>query len=510
MANNLVTWETIDPKVRNVTMVGLALAMLIACFDGTIVGTCGPVIASELDGTELYAWMITAYMLCETVMIPISGKMSDHYGRKPLFLLGLGLFVGGSILAGMSTSMEMFVVCRAIQGLGGGTLIPVAIAAVGDFYSPAQRGKVQGILGAIFGLGSAIGPLLGGYITETFSWNWIFYINVPLALIVLVLTLKKFPAAMTDTDHKIDYIGMGVLGVFLIDLLLFFEWGGKDFEWLSIQSGAMIAIAAVLLAIFVKLEQKADDPVLSLDLFKNRTLVACMIFMMVFGIGMMGAMTYSSMFSIYIYGLTTLEAGELSLAMVAGMMITSLSSGALLLRTGYRPWLIAGPIIAAIALFAMSTLKYGSDVMSMAVCLFFLGVGLGCLMSVVMVAAQNVAKPNQMGMTTSSVNLMRSIGCTVGTAIFAMLIAQRLNEELAANVSAALYDIMPHDTGALNPEWLIQDPVGILTSFANSVDFAFLAGGLIILILVIVGLFIKAERSKPINVDITPDDETEE
>ncbi|MDD2627167.1 MAG: MFS transporter, partial [Candidatus Methanomethylophilus sp.] len=188
-----ITWRNIDPRVRKITMFGLTFAMLIACLDGTIVGTCGPVIAAELNGTDLYAWMITAYMLCETVMIPISGKMSDHYGRKPLFFLGLGLFVGGSILAGMSTSMPELIVFRAIQGLGGGTLIPVAMAAVGDFYPPVQRGKIQGMLGAVFGLGSAIGPLLGGYIASYFSWRWVFYVNIPLAALSLALTLKQFP-----------------------------------------------------------------------------------------------------------------------------------------------------------------------------------------------------------------------------------------------------------------------------------------------------------------------------
>lgn len=491
-------------------MVGLALAMLIACFDGTIVGTCGPVIAADLNGTELYAWMITIYMLCETVMIPISGKMSDHYGRKPIFLIGLGLFVGGSILAGFSTSMEQLIAFRAIQGLGGGTLIPVAMASVGDFYAPKDRGKIQGILGAIFGVGSAIGPLLGGYITEVADWHWIFFINVPLAIAAFALTIKKFPAPNVDVLHKVDYLGMAVLTAFLVDLLLYLEWGGTDFEWVSVQSFAMVVVAIVLLAIFVMIEKRADDPVLALRLFKDRTVVACAVFMAIFGIGMMGAMTYASMFNITIYGLSTLEAGEISIAMVVGMMITSLSSGALLTKTGYKPWLLAGPIITAASLWGMSTLKYGSELSSMVVCLFVLGLGLGCMMSVVMVATQNSAKSNEMGMTTSSVNLMRSIGATSGTAIFAMLIGQRMSDELAANVPY-MYDQIPHDTGILNEDWFSwiymnfgQDGIdGVLTSFANSVDFAFLSGGIIMFLLVFVGLFIRSKfKSKEIDLEI--------
>lgn len=378
-------------------------------------------------------------------------------------------------------------------------MIPVAMASVGDFYSPAQRGKIQGILGAIFGIGSAIGPLLGGYITEVTTWRWVFYINVPLAFAVLGLTLKKFPTVQADSLHKVDYLGMGVLAALLLDVLLFIEFAGKDFAWVSIESAVMIIAAAALLVIFVMVERRADDPVLAPHLFKDRTIVTCAIFMMIFGIGMMGAMTYSSMFNIYIYGLTTIEAGEVSLALVAGMMITSLASGNFLRRTGYKPWLIAGPIVTAAALWMMSGLKYGGDVMDMAFCLFILGLGLGCMMSVVMVAAQNSSRVGEMGMTTSSVNLMRSIGATAGTAIFSMLITQRISSELLTNVPD-IYDQIPHGTGVLDQiPWIFvnygQSAVdGVLTAFANSIDFAFLIGGVIMFLLVFVGLFIRSKN----------------
>ena len=176
-------------------MIGLCVAMLGACFDGTIVGTCGPVIAADLNGSDLYSWMVTAYLLCETIMIPIAGKLSDLYGRKPLFLLGLGLFIIGSILAGLSTSMQMLIVCRAIQGFGGGILIPVATASVADFYPPRDRARMQGMMGALFGIGSGVGPLIGGYITEAISWHWVFFINVPLAIVSILLTVKGVPEA---------------------------------------------------------------------------------------------------------------------------------------------------------------------------------------------------------------------------------------------------------------------------------------------------------------------------
>lgn len=188
-----VTYANISPQIRKMIMVGLTFAMLIACLDGTIIGTTGTIIAKDLEGLGLYSWMATAYLLTETVMIPISGKLSDLYGRKPLFLIGLSVFVIGSFCAGLSQDMTMFIVCRAVQGVGGGILIPVAMAAVADLYSPVERPKMQGMLGAIFGIGSGIGPLIGGYITEYISWHWCFYINIPLAVVAFFLTIKKFP-----------------------------------------------------------------------------------------------------------------------------------------------------------------------------------------------------------------------------------------------------------------------------------------------------------------------------
>lgn len=210
-----VTYANIDPKIRNMIMIGLTFAMLIACLDGTVVGTSGTIIAQELNGLGMYSWMATAYLLCETIMIPTAGKLSDLYGRKPLFLIGLTIFVAGSFLAGLSTNMTMFIICRGIQGVGGGILIPVAMAAVADLYSPSERPRMQGMLGAVFGIGSGIGPLVGGYLTEYISWHWCFYINIPLAVVAFVLTLKKFPTPEVGEVH-VDYRGIATLSAFLL------------------------------------------------------------------------------------------------------------------------------------------------------------------------------------------------------------------------------------------------------------------------------------------------------
>ena len=498
-------------------MIGLCVAMLGACFDGTIVGTIGTKLAEDLGGLSLYAWMTTAYLLCETIMIPIAGKLSDIYGRKPLFLIGLGLFAVGSVCAGLSTNMEMFIVCRALQGIGGGILIPVATAAVADLYSPRERARMQGILGAIFGVGSGIGPLIGGYIEGALSWHWCFYINIPLALIALILTIKKFPTPVNDGEKHIDVKGIAFLSLLLLDVLLLIEFGGKEFEWASIETAAMVVIAIVLVVIFVKVEHKAIDPILAPHLIHNKTVIMAAIFMAIFGIGMIGAMMFTNMLAVGVFGLTTLPAGIWSLAMVAGMMITSISSGALVEKTGFKVWLIAGPILCFAGLLYLSGMTVTPDMVTqMAIDpdylqdtfmmrylsgTFVLGLGLGCMMSVVMSAVQNSSKPSEMGMTTSSVNLIRSIGTTMGTAIFTMIINGRITGELQSFVPDQLpqwvFDSIPHDTGVIgalaDPSMIIYAPQ-IMTAFSNSVDFSFLAGGCIILILVIVGIFFKAQK----------------
>lgn len=524
MAVEQITYKNIDPKVRNMIMVGLSFAMLVACFDGTIVGTCGPAIAEDLNGTSLYSWMVTAYMLCETIMIPISGKLSDLYGRKPLFLIGLTLFVVGSIFAGMSTSMEMLIACRAIQGLGGGILIPVATAAVADLYSPKDRARMQGILGAVFGIGSGIGPLIGGYITEYISWHWIFYINIPMALIAYALTIKKFPTPVYDEKPIIDVKGIAFLSIMLLDILLFFEWAGSKFDWVSAESFVMIAIALAMIMLFVTVERKAAEPILAPHLVHNKTVILACIFMFVFGLAMMGAMMYSSMFAISILGLNTLEAGEYSLALVAGMMITSMLSGNLVNKTGYKFWLIIGPIITALGLYMFSGMTVGTELSYYAICLFVFGIGLGCMMSVIMVAVQNSSEPSEMGMTTSAVNVIRSIGTTVGTAIFATLIGNRLGVELMNHVSEFTYEHIQHGTGVLDDlanavqnvingsldpidRSIFADMNNILLSFANSIDFAFLCGAVMMACLIIIGIFFKAQRAPEMPREIHFDDE---
>ena len=514
-----ITYKNIDPAVRKSIMVGLCLAMLCACFDGTIIGTCGTKISHELGGDALFTWMVTAYLLCECITIPIAGKLSDLYGRKPLFLIGLALFVGGSIVAGMSTSMEMLVICRAIQGLGGGVLIPVATAAIADLYAPEVRAKMQGMLAAIFGIGSGIGPIIGGFITENIDWRWCFYINVPLAAIAFVLTIKKFPSPVIPNKPVIDYKGIVVLTALLTALIVIFECGGNEFAWMSTTTFALIGVFVVCAVLFVLIERKAAEPILSPKLLKNRTIMAGGLYMLIFGIGMMGSMTFGGYFGTFIlFELDTLTASYYTLFLVAGIMLTSMISGGACERTGYRPWLVVGPVIVFIGLYLFSTLQVdqvilnpskdyyyevlGKPITMFCVAQFVLGVGLGCMMTPVMAAVQNSSDPMEIGMNTSAVNLLRSIGTALGTAIFTMLINSQYVNNLGPVASMPgvtdkatefIQPMLIYLTSGTTEGFIIANQV--LDAFIKSIDFGFIAGGCIILCAAAFGLLIKAKTT---------------
>ena len=495
---------TISNRSRAIIMVGLFLGMFIASFNGTVVEVCGPVIASELNGGALFAWMTVIYMLCETITIPIAGKLSDRHGRRPLFLIGCGIFILGSLLAGLSDSIGMFLFSRALQGFGGGIMIPVSTAAVGDLYDSHKRGRMLGMINSLFAIGSGVGPIIGGYIAEATSWHWAFFVNVPLFVICFAIVASRYPRTEKQSTERMDYLGTALISIAILIILLLFQFAGSEFEWLSPQSLCMIAAVAVLLFGFVMAEKRARDPLMPLHLFRNRTIAASMLYLLIIGIIMFGSLAYISFLGIKVLGFTPMEAGIYTLGMGLGMTLMSFLSDMLLERTGYRLWLVLGPVLCCIGLLAMSVITVGTEIWYYVVSSTVLGLGVGCVMSILVTAAQNSAEPDEMGVTTSAVSMMRNIGSTVGTAVFAGIINGKLSQELAETLPGGVYDMVPHDTGILDDDSvdLLRGLAGgtdelldrCISAVANSIDHAFLIGGCITIFVVLLAFFFRGRR----------------
>ncbi len=482
-------------------MIGLCIAVLIACLDSTVVATCGPIIVRDLGGEDVYSWILTAYLLCSTMMIPVAGKLSDLFGRRLFLIIGLVLFAVGSLLAGLCQDMGHFIACRCVQGLGGGILIPVSTAAVGDLYDMEDRARMQGVLGAAYGIGSGAGPLLGGFLTEYFSWHWAFFINIPLVIVCGALIARGYPRNPAPDGVSVDVRGMILLSLLLVDVLLLMEWGGNEFDWIGLEALLMASAAVVLLVLFALVERRALEPVLAPRLIHNGVVVKSALFMFMMGLTMMGANTYIAFFGINVLGFTAMETGWYAMAMVAGMILTTTASGALVYRTGYRPWLVAGPVLGASGLMLMSMIEADSTTGIIVLSLFLFGLGVGCFLSIIMTAVQNSAEGDEIGMTTSAVNLFRNVGSTMGTAVFTMIINNRIAANLEGLVpdviDTGMLDILPHDTSIVVAAKLpvfsaVSDE--LMGTFIDGVGTAFVFAAAILLILVPVGLVYRASK----------------
>ena len=384
-------------------------------------------------------------------------------------------------------------------------MIPVSTAAVGDLYDSHKRGRMLGMINSLFAIGSGIGPIIGGYIAEVTSWHWAFFVNVPLFIICFALVASRYPKSEKQSTERMDYLGTAFISVAILIILLLFQFAGNEFDWFSPQSMLMaIAIIALLIG-FVAAEKKAKDPLMPLHLFRNRTIAASMLYLLVIGIIMFGSLAYISFLGIKVLGFTPMEAGIFTLGMGLGMTVMSFLSGMLLERTGYRIWLIMGPVLCCIGLLAMSQIVVDTEIWYYVVSSTVLGLGVGCVMSILVTAAQNSAVPEEMGVTTSAVSMMRNIGSTVGTAVFAGIINGRLSQELAETLPDDVYMQVPHDTGILDDDIvsLLRDLADgtnelldkCILAVANSIDFAFLVGGCISIFVVVLAFFFRGRRS---------------
>ena len=436
---------------------GLMLAMLLAALDSTIVATALPTIVGELGGLERLSWVVTAYLLAQTVVTPLYGKLGDLYGRKVVLQSAIVIFLIGSVLCGMAGSMMQLILFRAIQGLGGGGLMVTTQAAIGDIVSARERGRYQGIFGAVFGLASIAGPLLGGFFTTELSWRWIFYVNLPLGGIALGVIAATLPARPERVRHAIDYAGAGLLAAGLASLVILTDLGGAAYPWDSPPIIGLGVLAVATLAGFIFAERRASEPVVPLHLFRVRDFTVATTVGLVVGFALFGSVTYLPLFLQVVKGVSPTASGLMMLPMMGGMLTSSILSGQLISRTGrYKRYPVVGMLVMTGGLFLLSRMHAGTTTGTALLAMLVLGLGLGLVMQVLVIAVQNAVDYKDLGVATSGTILFRLVGGSVGTAVLGAIFAARLALELdtvlpAGTTRLAGAGVSPSAIAALPP-----------------------------------------------------------
>ncbi|MDG4803385.1 MDR family MFS transporter [Micromonospora sp. WMMD980] len=485
-------------------MFGLMTGMLLAALDQTIVGTALPTIVGELGGIDHYSWVVTAYLLASTASTPLYGKMADLYGRRPVFLFSIGAFLLGSLLAGLSRDMTQLIVTRGVQGLGAGGLMTLAFVIISDVVPPRERGRYQGLFGAVFGLSSVAGPLVGGYFAET-NWRWIFYLNVPLAILAIVVcwhVMRLVP--FQRREHTVDWIGAALLVAGVSCLLLALSWGGTSYAWGSAVIVGLFVAGAVLGVAFLFQEARTREPILPLRLFRSRTFALANSAGFVLGLVMFGSIIFIPLYLQIVKGASPTRSGLLMLPMMAGIIVTSILTGRAMSRVGRYKWFpVAGSAVLVTGMLLFRQLQVATSLWVAFGYMVVIGVGLGLCMQSLILAVQNAVDVRDLGAGTSSATFFRSLGGSFGVAILGAVLSTRLSSALADRLPGALAQLPPQQRAAVaaggTENISINDPATILalpgpvraaiqSSFVEALHLVFLTTGLVAVLAVLVTL----------------------